>query len=158
MSHRIVPAPSLAEIERQYRVWADIEPRFRDTDAMGHVNNAVFVTYLEIARQEYWARFRSAGDYSNVPFVVARVEIDFQSPVKVGEVVRAYLRTRYVSRSSFSMVYALHDLATGRPVAEAETILVTYDWDHERSMPVPEWVKLGLSQVEGAPLPSRPAD
>lgn len=156
MSHQIIPAPSLAEVDRQYRVWTDVEPRFRDTDAMGHVNNAVYITYLEIARQEYWARFRSAGDYSQVPFVVARVEIDFQSSVKVGDVVRAYLRTRYVSSSSFSMVHALHDLATGRPVAKAETILVTYDWEHERSMPVPEWVRIGLSQVEGTPLPARP--
>jgi acyl-CoA thioester hydrolase len=156
MSDRIKPSASLREIDSRYRVWVDVEPRFRDMDAMGHVNNAVYVTYLEVARQEYWARFRTAADYSKVPFVVARVQIDFRSSVQVGEVVRVYLRPRYVSTSSFAMEYALHDLGTGRLVAIAETVLVTYDWDHQRSMPVPDWLRSGLESVEGAPLPGKP--
>ncbi|MEZ4652615.1 MAG: hypothetical protein R3E12_03155 [Candidatus Eisenbacteria bacterium] len=42
-------ASPLEQAARRFRVWTDLEPRFRDTDAMGHVNNAVYVTYLEVA-------------------------------------------------------------------------------------------------------------
>ena len=56
--------------------------RFRDLDAMGHVNNAVFLTYIESARvaflQSTSARLPTLEDIS---IIVARIEIDFRAPV-----------------------------------------------------------------------------
>ena len=37
--------------EPRWTVIAPLRPRFRDTDAMGHINNAVYMTYLEVARR-----------------------------------------------------------------------------------------------------------
>jgi acyl-CoA thioesterase FadM len=51
--------------------------RFRDCDAMGHVNNAVFSTYLE------QARIAILGGLD--PFILARVEIDFRAELHAGE-------------------------------------------------------------------------
>ena len=51
----------------------EITPRFRDTDAMGHINNAVYVTYLEVARQAYWQALDDQSDYRRVPFILAGV-------------------------------------------------------------------------------------
>lgn len=139
-----------------FPVHIDLEPRFRDSDAMGHVNNAVFVTYLEVGRQEYWKRVWD-GDYDTVPFVMARIELDLRSPVKLGEVVRIELRTDWVSRSSFGMSYRLTETGSGRLVAEARTVAVTYDWATERSMPVPDALRERFRQVEGRELPGKPA-
>lgn len=146
---------TLFKVAATFRHHADIEPRFRDTDAMGHVNNAVYVTYLEVARQSYWRRMSESTDYGQVPFVVARIELDLRSPLQVGEVVRAFLRTNWISRSSFEMEYALHEHASGRLIASARTVLVTYDYARQVSIPVPESVRQGLEKMEGGPLPGR---
>ena len=71
--------------ERSFSVVFDLDPRFRDTDAMGHINNAVYVTYLEVARQVYWKRLSQADDYRRVPFILAHVTIDFRSEALVSE-------------------------------------------------------------------------
>lgn len=153
--HRTLISPLLAEVAAEFRTYADVEPRFRDTDAMGHVNNAVYVTYLEVARQSYWQRMTASNDYGNVPFVVARIELDLRSPLLVREIVRIFLRTNWISRSSFEMAYALHERSGGRLIASARTVLVTYDYTRDASMPVPDWVRQGIEKMEGGPLPGR---
>ena len=69
----------------RFTVVHEIIPRFRDTDAMGHINNAVYVTYLEVARQEYWRAFKQDDNYRDVPFIFARVEVDFRSEALMHE-------------------------------------------------------------------------
>jgi acyl-CoA thioester hydrolase len=139
-----------------FRVWEDIPVRFRDTDAMGHVNNAVYLSYLEVGRQAYWQRFSNPQSYDRVPFVLAHVRIDFRAEALVGEVVRVYLRTTWVSRSSFGMQYALHERDAGRILVEAESVQVTYDYTRKASIAVPEWLRKELEGVEGRSLPPRP--
>ena len=140
----------------RYTIHVDIEPRFRDTDAMGHVNNAVFITYLEVGRQQYWKQVWE-GAYDKVPFVIGRIELDLRSPVKTGELVRVSLRTDWVSQSSFGMSYRLSEVRSARLVAEARTVAVTFDWTTERSMPVPEALRDGFRRIEGRELPGKPA-
>ena len=132
--------------------------RFRDTDAMGHVNNAVYLTYLEVGRQAYWQRVAPGDRYERVPFVVAHVSIDFRAPVHVGEVVRVHLRTIWVGRSSFGMSYELRERDSGRLAAEATTVQVTFDYEQNRAMPVPAELRRKLEEIEGRPLPDKPRD
>ena len=98
---------------------------------MGHVNNAVYLTYLEIGRQAYWDRFDDDVDYAKVPFVLANVAIDFRNQARVGDVVRVQLKATWAGRSSFGMKYLLTERDSGRVLAEAETAQVTYDYDVE---------------------------
>lgn len=138
-----------------YRVSTDIEPRFRDTDAMGHVNNAVYLTYLEVGRQHYWREMSPELDYRQVPFVMARVEIDFRSPVIVGERLRVLLRMTYCSRRSFGTEYEIRDLRSDRVVATAKSVQVCYDYERQSSMDVPASLRSGLERMEGHALPTR---
>ncbi len=140
-----------------FTVAEDVPVRFRDTDAMGHVNNAVYLTYLEVGRQAYWQRFSRPDSYNAVPFVLAHVCIDFRAEAHVGEVVRVLLRTSWVSRSSFAMEYELRERDSGVLLATAETVQVTYDYQAKRSIAVPEWLRQELQRVEGRALPSRPS-
>jgi acyl-CoA thioester hydrolase len=136
----------------------DIGVRFRDTDAMGHVNNAVYLTYIEVARQEHWQRLAPQVEYSHVPFVVAHARIDFRSPAQVGETIRVRLRTDWIGRSSYHLSYELRERDSDRLLAEAATVIVTYDYAAHRAMPVPRWLREGLERVAGGPLPDRPGD
>lgn len=138
----------------RFQVHRDIDVRFRDSDAMGHVNNAVYLTYLEVGRQAYWRRLHPEASYDNVPFVLARAVIDFRQPARTGDVVRVETRVHWVSRSAFGMQYRLTVRHSGELLAEAETVQVTYDYTARKSMPVPDELKQRLLALEG-PLPTR---
>jgi len=109
--------------------------RFRDCDAMGHVNNAVYSTYLE------QARIGILGDLE--PFILARVEIDFRAELRAGEEVEIGTRCSRVGMKSFELEHELH--ADGRVVAEAKSVLVGYDYARGESIPVPDRWKRRLT-------------
>jgi acyl-CoA thioester hydrolase len=143
-------------VRREFRHSSDIEVRFRDSDAMGHTNHAVYLTYAEVARQRYWKHVAPDATYDDVPFVIAHAELDFHSPTRSGEVLRVYVRTNWVSRGSFGMVYEIRGRDDDRLVATAMTVLATYDYSTRAAMPVPDWMRRGLENAEGRRLPGKP--
>ena len=109
--------------------------RFRDCDAMGHVNNAVFSTYLEEAR------IGVLGDL--IDFILARVEIDFRSELRMGEEVEVRTRCSRIGTKSFDLEHVIS--AGDRVVAEAKSVLVSYDYKSGESVPVPDALRAHLS-------------
>jgi acyl-CoA thioester hydrolase len=111
--------------------------RFRDLDALGHVNNAVYLTYLEQARIALLAP--AGAEISSM--ILARVEIDFRSQLELGETVQITLWPTRVGNKSFELGYELK--AGDRIVAEARSVLVAYDYERAESRPLPDsWRKL----------------
>ena len=133
-----------------------LHPRFRDTDAMGHINNAVYVTYLEVARQVYWARLDAHSDYRRVPFILAHVTIDFRSEALVNEVLEAGLRLEWIGDKSFAFGYRIWEKTGGRAVVEASTVQVCYDYGSKKTMPMPKELRRALESFEGRTLPGKP--
>jgi acyl-CoA thioester hydrolase len=129
-----------------------LRPRFRDTDAMGHINNAVYITYLEVARQEYWSRIDPAADYREVPFILARVECDFRSEALMREVLELHVRCPWIGGKSFGFEYEIREQATQRLVVEAKSVQVCYDYATKRSIPVPETLRDAMERIEGRTL------
>jgi acyl-CoA thioester hydrolase len=109
-----------------------LQVRFRDTDAFGHVNNAVFFSYLELARIRYLLDVLQQDEpFDRLPLILARVELDFRSPILFGEDV---------------------EVEDHRLVGEAQSVLVTYDYAIARPMPVPDQWRRRISDHEGRPL------
>jgi acyl-CoA thioester hydrolase len=129
-----------------------LHPRFRDTDAMGHINNAVYVTYLEVARQAYWQRMSGQPDYRRVPFILAHVTIDFRSEANVDEVLEIGIRCEWIGTKSFAFTYVIHEQVTQRVVVEATTVQVCYDYEAKRTFPMPETLRQQLERLEGRSL------
>ena len=109
--------------------------RFRDCDAMGHVNNAVFSTYLEEAR------IGVLGGLT--PFILARVEIDFRSQLRVGDEIEVGTRCSRIGTKSFDLEHEIR--SDGRVVADARSILVGYDYVAEQSVPLSEEIRRRLA-------------
>lgn len=106
--------------------------RFRDVDSMNHVNNAVFLTYLEEARIAYLLRF--GAEVPNM--ILARVEIDFRAPLRLGDEVEIGVRPAGVGTKSFELEY---EVRSGDTVAAgAKTVIVSFDYETGRSVEVPE--------------------
>lgn len=115
--------------------------RFRDLDGMGHVNNAVFLTYLEQARLA-WFGGNAAMPLEDV--ILARTEIDFRSPLQLGETVEIGVRPSRLGTKSFELEHELR--ANGRVVAEAKSVLVGYDYERGESISIPERWRRKLSE------------
>ena len=142
----------VAADDPRFTVVHELHPRFRDTDAMGHINNAVYVTYLEVARQEYWRDFSRDVDYRRVPFILAGVKIDFRSEALVSERLAIGIRCDWVGNKSFAFRYEIRERETDRLVVEATSIQVCYDYERKQSIPMPEELKRVLEAFEGRSL------
>ncbi|HEY3216959.1 MAG TPA: thioesterase family protein [Candidatus Eisenbacteria bacterium] len=136
----------------RFTVTHDIVPRFRDTDGFGHVNNAVYVTYLEVGRQIYWARFDPGSSYADVPFILAHVTIDFRSEALVTDVLEQGLRCEWIGTKSFPFRYEIREKHSGRIVVEATSVQVCYDYAAKRSIPMPVDLRRRLEAFEGRSL------
>jgi len=112
--------------------------RFRDLDPMGHVNNAVFLTYLEQARVAFFSEMGAATGLEDMNMIVARVEIDFKAPVRLGQEVEVSVRASRFGTKSFDLDYELR--VEGDLVAVAKSVQVAYDYKRREPVPVPaEW-------------------
>ncbi len=109
-----------------------IQVRWRDLDAFAHVNNAVFATYLEIARTEFWRKHFAIGETVDFPFFLVRLEVDFRRPLGLGADTRVGVRVGTIGGSSFSLEYLVE--ADGVAVAEATTTQVIVDKKSGRPM------------------------
>lgn len=119
---------------------------------MGHINNAVYVTYLEVARQEYWKQFDAMSDYRRVPFILAHVTIDFRSEALVRETLELGIRCDGIGGKSFGFAYEIREQATQRLVASARTVQVCYDYETRQSMSMPDSLRQRLEAFEGRQL------
>jgi acyl-CoA thioester hydrolase len=124
----------------------EIEIRWRDVDAYGHVNNAVFLTYLEEARDE-WLERALGADGNAWDYVLARVAVDFRreltleddrvlSRCELGSLGRSSVHTREVLLT-----------AGGELAAEAEAVLVARDRETRRSRPLNERERAALGRA-----------
>jgi acyl-CoA thioester hydrolase len=117
---------TIAAVARAFPFVQREHVRFSDCDAMGHVNNAVYSTYLE------QARIGILGDLE--PFILARVEIDFRAELRAGEKVEVHSRCSRIGNKSFELE---HEIRTGeRVVADAKSVLVGYDYEAGASVPL----------------------
>ncbi|MBI2222463.1 MAG: acyl-CoA thioesterase [Acidobacteria bacterium] len=122
-----------------------LDVRFRDCDAMGHVNNAVYLTYMEQARFKHWrALWNYAEDRFPDPGVIlARAECDYKSPARLGEAIEVRLSVAAIGRTSFQYEYEIVSGEDGRLIANAKTVQVVYDYAKNTPVPVPErWREL----------------
>ena len=135
-----------------FTVSHELNPRFRDTDAMGHINNAVYITYLEVARQEYWRRFEGGQDYRRVPFILAQVTCDFRSVALVSETLEIGIRCDWIGTKSFAFAYEIREKVARRLVVEALSVQVCYDYEAKRSIAMPERLRAAFEAFEGRSL------
>ena len=121
--------------------------RFRDCDALGHVNNAVYFTYFEQARFHHWLslgydlRALSPG----VPgFILARAECNFEAQATYGDELEVRLTVAGLGRTSFTYDYELVKVETGERVASARSVQVCFDYGTQTPVPIPEELRRQL--------------
>jgi len=129
-----------------------LEVRFRDCDPLGHVNNAVYLTYLEQARFNHWRSLWGFGTPQLPPgmpgIILARVECDYKRPATYGETLEIRLTVGEIGRSSFRYEYEIVD-GEGRTVLAAKTVQVMYDYTAGKPVPIPDDIRALLAPDRG---------
>jgi acyl-CoA thioester hydrolase len=138
-----------------------VDVRFGDTDAMGHVNNSRFLTYVESARIAYWEAatgepFALVTHGAEESLILAEVRVAFRTPAVFGETLTVETRAGRVGRSSFTLQHRItasaSDRGPARLVATADDVLVMYDYLSGRPQAVPDEVVARLEAFEGCRL------
>jgi acyl-CoA thioester hydrolase len=140
-----------------FRFSLQIEVRFRDCDPMGHVNNAVYLTYLEQARFAYW-RELSRGQKQKPGMILARLECDYRRPATAGQLLDVRMRVTGIGRTSFNCEYEIVDSRDRHVVAEARSVQVVYDYAAAKPVPMPDEIRERIEDYEGRALAVRRGD
>lgn len=164
-SHEHSAQPDARDLTGPFRHVVDITVRFADTDAMGHVNNAVYLTYCEIARIRYWTDVTgepiALGTEGAESLILAEARITYRAPAFHGEIVTVQTRAVRIGRSSFTLEHRLTAALPGgesRLVGTSESILVRYDYAAMVSVPLSAEHVTAIEAYEGRGLRSRSKD
>jgi len=122
-----------------------LETRYPDYDTKGHVNNAVYLTYFEIARAKLW--IEAMHEDLDFPYVVAEATVRYVSPALVGDPLAIEVVTAEVRTKAWVWSYRIVDPRDERLVAEGRTVQVMYDYERRESVPIPDALRAKLAAV-----------
>ena len=131
--------------------------RFRDCDPLGHVNHAVYLTYLEQARFILWRRqldfvvptiggARADREASQPGFILAHAEVDYVSQARYGDELEIRLSLDAIGRTSFTYSYDVVGVPAAQRVATAKTVLVLFDYAQQRPVPIDDDLRVRLAR------------
>ena len=143
---------------KDFRTRFDIEVRFRDLDAMGHVNNAVYATYFEVARLGYvkamgYADFE--GDVADLqPFIMLDIQCRFLAQVGLDEGLVVHIRTVSIGTKSFAFEYLITRRKDGTAVTTGRSTQVYYSYQEQKTLAVPKDFRDRIERLEGRSIPA----
>jgi acyl-CoA thioester hydrolase len=134
----------------EYNFYYPIQVRFGDLDPFGHVNNARFLSYLESTRMAYFQHLNLWGGKSflSLEMIVADVHISFINPVFLGQNIKVGQRVGRIGNKSMEFVYQIEDSDTGSVMAKATCVMVAYNYETLKSIPVKDDWRKTISQFE----------
>lgn len=115
-----------------------IKVPFRDVDMMGHVNNAVYLSYMEQARGDAWDAWFGHGAYHRMPYLVGEAHIRYVAPAHLRDVIEIGARLTEVGRRTYTLEYLFRREADGTELARGSTVLVFLDLATMKSADTPE--------------------
>lgn len=120
--------------------------RFSDIDMLGHVNNAVYLSYLEVARVEFWAAQFGEDGWARMPYLVGDAYVRYLAPILLRTRIELGIRFAAIGNKSFVLEYQVRNADTGQVMAEARTTQVMVDKDG-RTYPVPDEVRRKAAEL-----------
>lgn len=132
----------------KYRSRMRLEMRWSDCDMLGHVNNAVYLTYGEQARTFYCEKL--GWDWMTHGIILAKVEVNYRKPLLLHDKPFVYSRTSRTGNKSFDMEYVIMDEKneTHEIVADMKATLVMLNYKTGITFPIPEEVREKIRKFE----------
>lgn len=120
---------------------------FRDIDAFGHVNNAVFFSYFEWARTVLWFEITGGEQAYDIDFIVARAECDFRDQIRLEE-IDVHVRIEEMRNTSLDFVYEIRKRADGVLAATGTVVVVLFDWETRSKKPIGAELRRNVLEIQ----------
>ena len=124
----------------------EIQIRFADLDAYGHVNHATFFTYLETARTIVFKQPFLALMKKGLLLMIVKAECSYRKPIDLNGRVIVSMQLEDSRRTSFTMGYRIHD-GTGTTFAEAKTVMICFDEQRNKPVAMPDEMKQAMNLI-----------
>lgn len=129
-----------------------LEVAFRDIDAMGHVNNAVFFAYFETIRIKYLGEIMEdsgllSTELLDLPLILVEAHCIYKSPALLTEMLRIGTGISRFGTKSFDMIYRIMG-EDGRLIAYGKTVQVMYDYISRSAFPIPDELKHYIAELQ----------
>lgn len=125
--------------------------RYGDLDPQGHVNNVVYLTYLESARLGYYEKVgtwkKDAGMLTG--FVVVRNEINYLAPITLGQELKVGMRVERMGTKSLTFAFRMVAGPESKLVADGKSVMVAYDNEAGKGIPIPTDWRKKIIEFEG---------
>ncbi|MFD0941156.1 acyl-CoA thioesterase [Pedobacter boryungensis] len=126
-----------------------IEMRFADLDMMGHVNNAVYFTYMEIGRTKYW-NHAIKWDWQTTGVIIGQASIDYLAPLFLGDKITMQVRTSRIGTTSFDLEYLISKEINGKEIicSRGKTVCVAFDYNSKKPVAIPDKERNKMMEFE----------
>ncbi len=132
-----------------FKYRTELEMRFTDLDMMGHVNNAMYFTYMEIGRTKYWTQ-AIQWDWKKTGVVIGQASISYLKPLHLGDKISIYVRTSRIGNTSFDLEYMMVKTVNGEEVicSKGKTVCVVYDYESKSPVAIPDRERSKMIEFE----------
>ncbi|MFH1102254.1 MAG: thioesterase family protein [Pseudomonadota bacterium] len=123
--------------------YIDLPTRFRDLDALGHVNNAVYITYFEEGRKSFFlSHINEKESAFEFPFILAHIQCDYKRPITLNDAIGLQMWVGSIGNKSFDFLYEIIDRTDKTLIyAAGKSVQVSFDYKLQKSIPIPETLK-----------------
>ncbi|MEQ5814740.1 acyl-CoA thioesterase [Marinobacter sp. NFXS11] len=122
----------------------ELEPRFSDTDALGHISNTTLPVWFEQARTPVFRIFHPTLEAETWPLIIARLEIDLMAQSYWHIPVKIKTGIGKIGNSSFHVVQEAWQ--GDKQIARGVAVLIHFDYETEKALPIPDGIRAKLSE------------
>ena len=121
-----------------------IEPRYSETDALGHINNTVLPIWFEFARNDMFELVHPAMTHHDWPLILAKIDVSFIQQIYFGKPVEVTTGISKLGGKSFTLHHQAFQ--NNQLVAEGHAVLVWFDHQQQTSNLLPDETRALLEE------------
>ena len=129
----------------------ELQVRFSECDPLGHVNNAVYYTYMETARTELFRMLDPDMDVNDWKLIVASTSCEYKAQATFAQWLQITTEIERIGNSSFTVLHRIMDRDSGKLIAIGRAVLVHFDYRKQRSMPLTAEMRRSLETLLAVP-------
>ena len=122
----------------------ELEPRFSDTDALGHISKTTRPVWFEQARTPVFRIFHPTLEAETWPLIIARLEIDLMAQSYWHIPVKIKTGIGKIGNSSFHVIQEAWQ--GDKQIARGVAVLIHFDYEIEKALPIPDDIKARLAE------------
>lgn len=136
--------------ELEFKAQLPIQIRFNDIDALGHINNNIYLSYFDLGKVDYFDKMRgSSVSWTEGSIVLARLEMDFLVPTFYREKVAVESKIIRVGNKSGNFIQRLVNTKTGEVKSICKSVFVFIDSESQKPDNIPYVWREAINKFEG---------